>query len=89
MNAGSCIVCGADLPIWSRSDRRTCSSACRTRRWRSHQPARDACVTGTGLTRGRLGRPAWTWPKAGIAAAVAALTRDRHEPKEGGREADR
>jgi hypothetical protein len=89
MNAGRCLVCGQKLPIWSRSDRRTCNSACRTRLWRAGRSRGDACVTGTRLTRGRLAALADRWAKGGMAAAVAALARGRPEPKEGGREADR
>jgi hypothetical protein len=87
MNSGSCRACGEQLPSWSRSDRRTCSSACRTRLWRSRQRAGDACVTGTRLAGRRSGRLARMWPRAKIMAAVAGLARVHSRPGDRGHRA--
>jgi hypothetical protein len=87
MNSGRCRACGEQLPPWSRSDRRTCSGACRTRLWRAALPSGDACGTGTRLAGGRSGRLARMWPRAKIMAAVAGLARVHSRPGDGGHRA--
>jgi len=63
MNQGACVVCGDDLPPWSRADRRTCSSRCRVARHRAAQTAPPDPVVVT------VGSPAATRPAVNLAVS--------------------
>jgi predicted nucleic acid-binding Zn ribbon protein len=45
MTARTCVVCGEDLPTWTRADKTTCGSACRNRLYRTRKASCDTFAT--------------------------------------------